>query len=242
VAWADSTDPIEKCATTAEAGMDARQDGRFADALEAFKSCADDACPAIVRNDCRTSLAELSEKGPRLSFRVREGGKDVAGAEIKVGARVLTSDERTAGLLLNAGTHRVEVRAGERRVGRDVVVAAGDGPRTIEIEISAPLAARDETPPQLEVDPVPAIVAGSIGLASLGVAGVLGVWSYVDFREYEDTCMPSCDPDDVSASRARAVGADIALGIGLNAAVAATILFFAGPKIASEGTSVAFRF
>jgi hypothetical protein len=241
-AWSAPPASVEACATTAETGMDARQDGRFADALAAFRSCAADACPDLVKNDCRSALAELSERGPRLSFRVRDAaGHDVPDARVLVNGAPLSKEDVAQGVLLNAGTHRVEVRAHDAVVRREVVVAAGDAARTVEVEIG-PLVAPGPRVASTEVDLVPAAVVGGVAAAALTVAGVLGVWSYVDFRSYEDGCSPRCDPDDVSASRARGLAADVALGIGLNAAVAATILIFAGPKVAAEGNRVAFRF
>lgn len=242
-ARADDVDPIEACATTAEQAMDARQVGRYAEALAQFRSCARDVCPALVRDDCRTALSELAERAPRLSFRVRDGsGKDAPAARILVDARPLSEEERTGGVILDAGTHVVEVVHDGTTVRREVVVAAGDAARTVEIALAPSAGVVAPPPADLQVNRLPAAIVGGVGIASLGVAGVFGVWSYVDFQDYEDTCSPSCDPADVSASRTRGVVADVALGIGLNAVLAATILFFAGPKVAREGTNVAFRF
>jgi hypothetical protein len=232
----------EACASTAERGMDARAEGRLSDALEAFRACAVDVCPDIVKADCRVALAELSTKAPRISVRVRVGAEaDVADAEVEIDGERVPPAERATGLVLNAGQHTLTARRGGRTATRTFVVTNGDQSRTVEIEI--PSNGPERAPePEAEVNLLPAAVVGGAALASLGVAAVLGVWSYVDFRDYEDGCSPRCDEDDVAASQARAVGADVALGIGLNLVVAATVLFFAGPKVEPAPRGIALRF
>lgn len=230
----------EACASTAERAMDARAEGRLSDALEAFRACAVDVCPDIVKADCRVALAELSTKAPRISVRVRVGSEaDVADAEVEIDGERVPPAERATGLVLNAGQHTLTARRGGRAAKRTFVVTNGDQSRTVEIEIPSN---GPERTPEAEVNLLPAAVVGGAALASLGVAAVLGVWSYLDFRDYEDTCSPRCDEDDVAASQARAVGADVALGIGLNLAVAATVLFFAGPKVEPAPRGIALRF
>lgn len=244
LAHAGEPDPVEVCATTAERAMDARQVGRSREALAQFRACASDACPDLVRDDCRAALAELGERAPRLSFRVRDAaGNDANAARVQVDGETLTDEERTRGVILDAGTHVVDVTHNGATLRREVVVTAGDAPRVVELAFP-PSGGRAIAPPNadLEVNRVPAAIVGAVGIASLGVSAVFGVWSYVDYQDYQDTCSPNCHPDDVSASRTRGVVADVALGVGLNAVVAATILFFAGPKVAREGSNVAIRF
>ncbi|MFO0554069.1 MAG: hypothetical protein U0271_37155 [Polyangiaceae bacterium] len=229
-------DDAEVCATQAESALDAK-DTRPADALPLFEACAKDSCPRVVREDCRAALAELRETAPRLTVVVRDkAGSDVAQAVVTLDGAPLSLEERTRGVVVNPGTHVLVASQGAASVTRELVVAAGEGRRAVELELVAEKG--DTTDPHerglLEVvkgpDRVPPIVVGSIGIASLVAFTVLASWTYADFKHLEDTCGPSCLDADVDPVRTRALAADVTLAVGATSLVVATILWFAMPE------------
>jgi hypothetical protein len=240
---AQPADAVEVCASTAEDAMDARAAGRHAYALQRFEACANDACPRVVREDCRAALAELGRSAPRLSFRVRDAaGQEVTPTEIHVGGRRLGATDRQRGVVLDAGTHRVVVRAGRAVAERSVVVGVSDAPRTVEIALPrAPEKPPDQAPASGAIDRTPAFVVGGVAVAALGAAAILGISSYSDYRDLEG-CRPSCDANEVTSARTRGVVADVALGIGIGGLAAAVVLLVAGPRHAKPSSELTMRF
>ncbi len=230
-------DDANECATRAESAMDARE-SRPAEAIALFEQCAKDACPRVVREDCRAALAELREIAPRLSVRIRDdGGADVVDATVTLDGVTLSTEERARGIFVNPGPREIVVtRPNGQRAAKQVVVLASDRARVVDIELPSGLGVAapppEERPAQFTIERVrtPAIVVGSVGVASLVAFAVLGGWTYADYRRLDDTCRPDCLASDIDPVRARALAADVTLAVGATSLVVATILWFTAPE------------
>jgi hypothetical protein len=194
----------------------------FHEALDRFRRCAIDACPRVVREDCRQGLAGLRD-APWLTVRVRDtSGRDLPASRIEIDGTALSTDEATQeGRLLDAGSHTLHV-TGDGRVPdtRTLVIAKTDPPRTVDVmlrerEIIAPRAPNR----------TPAVVVGAAGLIGLGVFAVFGTWSFVDYQRLSHDC-PRCSQADIDAASSRAHVGDVALLVGAGALVAGAVLWF----------------
>jgi hypothetical protein len=70
---------------------------------------------------------------------------------------------------------------------------------------------------------------------------VLGLGARGDADRLRTTCAPACDPGDVDAVRAKQIGANVALGVGVLAAGAAAVLVFPWPAPSASRARVAVR-
>jgi hypothetical protein len=235
-------DVAGRCADAAERGSDLRTQGRLLAAAKLFEECSVDACPRIVREDCRVALHAVREATPRVTVRVRDAaGLDAAHARVTVDGAEASPDACAQGIPVDPGAHVVRASLPDLPpLDREVIVAATDRLRAVEL---APAARPDAQaspapgprrtlipPPEIRVNRTPAIATGAFGLASLGVFGVLGIASLVDYQHLKDTCHGACSPDQVAPARTRAAVGDVFLGAGVVTLAVATALWFAAPK------------
>lgn len=246
-AWADA----ESCASDGEGAADARDAGHFRDARARYERCAVEACPRIVREDCRAGIAWLRSDAPSLVVRVRSAtGADVAAAAVVIDGAPLAADEAAAGVLVDLGTHTVGASApGFVAHEETVVVGKLDHGRAVELVLTpvatsaVPHAAQPGQPPAAERDRTAAFVAFGIGGVGLAVFGVVGAISFAGYQSLEDTC-PRCEQSAIDRAHAQAIAADIALGIGLTAAAVGVVLWFVAPTKARAVATLplGFRF
>lgn len=224
-------DVAETCAEEAESAADARDHGRFHDALASFQKCATDACPRIVRDDCRAGIAAIRNDAPTLIVRIRSArGVDVVGAHLSLDGASVSTQDAIAGVLVDVGEHVLRVSAdGFRPQELPVVVGNTEHGRLVEVVLAA------EAPPPVtfaappERNRTPALAVGVGGLAALGVFTVFGSLSLAGYTHLESTC-PKCTQSEIDTARTEGIIADVSLGVGLAALVVATILWFTAPS------------
>ncbi len=228
-AWADA----ESCAEDGEAAADARDAGHYRDARTRYERCAVEACPRIVRDDCRAGIAWLRSDAPSLVVRVRSAaGADVAAAHITIDGVVLPAEDAAAGVLVDLGTHVVGASApGYAPREESVVVGKVDHARAVELvlassggKVAGPLAPTTV----VERDRTGAFVAFGVGAAALAVFGVVGTVSLVAYEDLKSSC-PRCEQSAIDRAHAQAIAADVALGIGVAAVAVGVVLWFVAP-------------
>jgi hypothetical protein len=239
-------DDADRCADQAETAPVLREKGRWLEARSLYERCAADACPRVVRTDCREALADLNRTIPKLSVRVRDdGGRDRVEVRVEIDGVSVGADERARGVAVDPGRHVVRARLdgsgpAQRLVPSDqiVVVDPADRVRVVEVVLTdAPAAAT--TIPVAALRPravtpqrnrTAAVVAGSIGLTLLAGFTALGGSTYADYSHLQGTCAHACNRADVDSLRTRGAIADSLLGAGLVALVVATVLWFSAPE------------
>jgi hypothetical protein len=250
-AQSSGTALASQCATQAEQSAELRDNGKLRDAEELLISCARDACPKIVKDDCRKALADLRSQSPYLSVRLRDtAGNDVSGGEVTIDKKVVSQSDLTRGVLVDPGEHKVAAKHPTLGTAETlVVVARGDRLRTVPIT----LARSDAAPPKAPGKPSPSItpvtsgeknrtaayVVGATGLVIVGVGAALGAWGYAGYADLSRDCAPRCG-DRGDAAKTRALAGDITIATGLGTLVVATILWFLAPE--RTRTAAAYQF
>jgi hypothetical protein len=251
VAGVARADEVDQCADEAEQAPLLRDKGRWLEARRLFEMCAADACPRIVRDDCRKALAGLSAQIPKLDVRVHDDhGQDVIDAEVTVDGVRVDADDRARGVEVDPGTHVVRaVRPPLASTEERVVVVEADRARVVDLVLGAPAPA-----PSLAVHVAPApvatsspgrdrtaaIVVGSIGLGLVAGFGAVGTWTLVDYQRLHDECAPRCGTSQVDPVRTRGIVADALLGAGLVSLVVAGVLWLSAPEHHASKVGIAW--
>jgi hypothetical protein len=218
----------ERCATDAERATDDREAGRVRAAIDGFTRCSRDVCPRVVRMDCREALAAVRESAPRLIARVRDRNGDLPRASVAIDGDPLTSDDLVHGRVVDPGSHRLRATLeGYAPLERDVVVTISDRAKVVDLVMTE--AAR-KTTWMPRRDRTAAYVVGGVGVGLVTAFGVLGTFTYLDYRALERQCGPRCPEGDLEGPRTRGLLADIALGAGVLALGLATILWVTAPE------------
>src|SRR6185312_8400136 len=96
----------DACIAAHEEGQVLRKQGKLLEARQRLVSCANDACPAMIRGECTTLAANVEGELPSVVFATVNGkGEDVDGATVRVdGGEPLALDGRAVSL--DPGSHR----------------------------------------------------------------------------------------------------------------------------------------
>lgn len=199
-----------ECVDAANAAQTLRRDGRLLEARAAAATCAAEACPAVVRDECAKVAASLETKIPSVVTRVTdEAGADVLGATARLDGRPIPLDGRSREL--DPGGHVIEVEPGGGRPAQTLrfLLAEGEQRRAVTVTVAGGArAAKPDPPPPPRPRPegpsraVPiALFATSGGLLATGI--VFHVLGATREHDLSGSCSPRCAPDDVDVVRTR---------------------------------------
>ena len=230
---------VEACSKAYEEGQRLRRDDKLLESRRELVTCAQDACPAVLRKDCVGWLGEVERAIPSVAIQVRGAdGCDRAAARVLVDNIAAPSDGRAAEL--NPGTHalRVELDGNVRTL--NIVATAGEGSRVVRVSFAesnvvcgAPSVAPGGpvslvAPPERPAEPrrpIPtaAYALGGAGIVALGIGAGFGISAWSQKGTLDD-CKGSCARDDVNAMERAFIVSDVTIGLGLASLAAATIL------------------
>ena len=243
---------VRACIDAATLGQTLRDAGKLVGARDAFRSCAVESCPLLVRADCGTWASQVTATIPTLVV----GARDPAGNDL-LDVRVLADGvllaERVDGRPreLDPGPHRLRFeRDATPATTVDIVLRAGESARAVMATVGSP-------PPVPPVPPVPpaepraggspvrgrAIALVTLGGVALVAAGGLAFFGLRAGDEAEDLrtrCAPRCTPDDTRALRTDLTIADVAMGIGI-ASLGALVVVALLPRSRAEAAWVGVR-
>jgi hypothetical protein len=194
---------VHQCVQAAEIGQRLRDKEMLKAARGEFITCASDACPAVVRQECVRVLAQERLDGRRLeidpgqhTLRFERGDRAGVGRSAPIDKQIL-------------------VREGEKNRFVDVVLDDGDK--------AAPPEA-----PRAAGKPFPLLGAVFAGVAVLGGVGFayFAATGQSDVDHLRTTCAPRCAQGDVDSAKTKILVANVSLGLGVVAAGAATYFFF----------------
>ena len=229
-------DPKDACIVAYEQTQTAKRDGKLVDARAQAALCARPECDVLLTKDCARWMRELDASIPSVVLEARTPrGTELTDVHVTLDGAPLVERLDGKGLDLDPGKHvfrferrgasaqeTVLVREGERN--RRVRVVLGDDARGPPGEVESPGV------------PTGVFLFGGAAIVAFGVATAFAIDGFAK-KNALDECKPRCAPSDVDAMSARFTVADVALGAGVMAAVAATYLFLTRPAARRESAS-----
>ncbi len=153
---------VEACLDASEAAQVDVREGRVLAARAGFETCADAACPAVVRRDCASRLDTI--RVPSIELAV----VDDAGVPIPNARVTIDGAPRTVGRIeLDPGTHTLSVVTGALRHDAELIVAEADRERAVRVVL-----ARPEPEPPIAITAPPPSNTRSIALTAVSGAAL----------------------------------------------------------------------
>lgn len=157
-------------------------------------------------------------------------GRALHDVSLRVDGSVITTVLDGKPLHLDPGVHRFELASeGHEAWEQEVVVRTGEKNRRVRAVLRRSGADNVGTEPSEETSLPPASwLLFGVGAAAVGTGLYLGLDARADVADMRDTCAPRCPSSEVDGAQRRLLIADVALGVGLVAAGAATWLWMNG--------------
>lgn len=233
---------VASCIRAHESGQELRQAGHLLQGKAQLLQCAQEICPEIVRSECVSLLDELRVQIPSVVFRITVDGQSRPDVAAALDGIPIFAEVPTLAWDIDPGRHVFVFTHGDLEpIRQEVTITEGERLVPINVQFSTPKPVPPAAPPiYVEQRPIPTAVY------VLSAAGILGLGSFVGFglaaRSKEDqlhwSCSPNCSPAQVDSVETRARIADISLGIGTAALVAAGTYYLLRPtKLVQVGVS-----
>ncbi len=231
---------LDRCLAASSDGQARRDEGRYLDARALLRVCANDACPAIVRQNCEKWLRDVEAATPTVVLALRRAdGTSVVDASISVDGALVAPRLTGTPIPMDPGERRIVLHTANGDVEHKTLILAGEKNRAIVLT-APPAKGPDPTKPTPPAEgpteghgggpPAATIALGAVGAVALGAFTYVGLTAKGDLANLERApCAASktCDPADTDSVRARFLVADIALAAGVVALGAAAYLWIA---------------
>lgn len=246
-ALADSTK--QACVQAYVEAQRLRKADKLTEAREKLELCADDACPATVKKDCKPWLADNDREQPTVLLSALDlSGNKTTTVRVLVDGTKIGDQLPSAAIKIDPGAHKIRFEAeglepievelslqkGEK--GREVVADFSTQKQAEKPAAATPLST-EPTPPGRKT-PTLVYVLGGVGVLGLASFAYFGSTGKSDEDELAEGCAPKCDPGDVDAAHQKMLIADISLGVSAVALGAAAYLFFTRPARTETSTLV----
>jgi hypothetical protein len=195
-AEARAADPTTReCLAASEASLKAGNERKLRVERAALLICAAASCPVDVRRECIRRVDEVNAAIPTIIFVAKDAaGSDLGAVKVVMDGEVLAERLDGSALSIDPGarTFRFET-AGHAAITKQFVIHESQKNRH-EAVVFGSAAAFSAPRSGLGVQKTLAIVAGGLGLASLGVGGAFGLTAMAKKTDAEKTCPHDC-PD-----------------------------------------------
>lgn len=215
----------QQCVEAYEQTQSLRKSANLRAARDSALTCAQAACPAVVKKDCATWLTELEQSLPSVVLGARDkAGQETTAVRVFVDGAPFVDhlDGRAVALDPGAHTFRFELDGAPPSELR-TLIREGEKNRPIEISFAASSqrgADGDSARP-----PVSVFVLGGIGVLALGSFTTFALLGKAQKSDLEKTCAPTCTDEEVGRVRTKLLIGDISLVTGIVALGAATTFF-----------------
>lgn len=235
-------DEADACIAAAEQSQPLQAAGHLRAARDLLLVCSKDACPRVVRSDCKKWLAAVDASEPSIvvQARNRDGGK-LADVAVTVDGAPLAGRVDGEPVSIDAGDHVIRAQrdggAGQPLAQEQhVTIRRGEHARAITFTFDVPSAAGTshggpsegaptEPPPDAPGSrrPIPAVAWVTAGVGVAALAGGAALWA-VGLSERSalyagcGQTAAKCTSSQVDTSRAKLVAGDVTFGAGIVAA------------------------
>ncbi len=238
--FAARADRTGACIDASVRGQQLRDQGQLVAARAQFLACGIASCPRLLRKECAGWLADVEARTPSIVLgAIDAGGRDTAEVQVTLDGAPFLARLTGQAQPIDPGAHLLRFEhAGSPDVEQNVIVREGERRRAIIVRFPAPRSPREEPVASPgSARPIALAALGGIVIASGVIFAVLGLGAQSDADHLRTTCAPTCDPSDVNAARAKQIGANVALGVGLLAAGAGAVLVLTWPARSQPGVS-----
>lgn len=224
---ADKED-IVRCVKASDEGQVLRDDGKLLESREAFRTCSQDVCPAIVKKDCTEWLAAVEARlASFVPVATSADGDVVEPIEVFVDGKPAKSQGGGAAIDVEPGRHTFRFEAPDRKpVEIRAVIREGERERRISVVFPRlagvpgappPDAPPDEEPTPGKPFPVAAAIAGGVGVIGMASFAYFGIAGKGELDDLRSGCgqTGTCSQDAVDSARSKLLIADISLGVGI---------------------------
>jgi hypothetical protein len=238
----------DECIDANRQAQTLRRAGKLHAAQAALVVCVNPTCPAPVIDDCTSRLDELQRVMPSLVFEVQDGaGKDVMKVTVTIDGMPFASALDGAALPADPGEHTFAFEvAGQPPVTRQLVLHEGDKGRHEHVVVGggapaiAPVeraaghpASQAEAASPGRGQRIAGLVAGGLGIVSLGLGAVFGVSASSSWSSSQNECStPTNCPNHAGAVSDH--------DTAVNDATYSTIGFIAGGVLVAGGVVLFF--
>jgi hypothetical protein len=199
------------CLDAASQSQNLRDTHKLVEAREKLHICAQQACPAVVQEDCLTWLNAVEESLPTVVLTAKDGaGRDLVDVKVVADGQPLVSRLEGVALPMNPGPHVLHFEtAGGVTLDQQVLVREGVKNQTVAVVLGteAPATAGAAAPerttagsdPTAQLDTANASGHGSIRWRTVGLvtggAGIvgLGIGTLFGFRAISEKNSAHCD-------------------------------------------------
>ena len=182
-----------ECLAASEASLKAGNEHKLRVERAALLICAAASCPADVRRECIRRVDEVNAAIPTIIFVAKDAsGSDLGAVKVVMDGDVLAERLDGSALSLDPGvrTFRFET-AGHPPITKQFVIHESQKNRHEAVVFGSP-AAFSAPRSGLGVQKTLAIVAGGVGLASLGVGSAFGLTAMAKKADAEKVCPHDC--------------------------------------------------
>ncbi|MEO7034285.1 MAG: hypothetical protein ABI548_10350, partial [Polyangiaceae bacterium] len=220
-----------------------RNGSQYVAASDEAAKCANPKCGEALFDECTKIYDQLQNATPSVVFAARnDAGRELTSVAVTIDGRPSPDQLDGNPVRVDPGRHQFAFSSnGYQRAEQAVLIRAGEQFRPInavlprirnEQAAAAPASAQASTSALESPRRLP--------LASyvLGAVSVVGVGAFVGFRvagasrfdELARTCKPTCTSSEVDSAQQKYLVSDIALGVGVAAAVAAITVYLVSPR------------
>jgi hypothetical protein len=188
---------------------------------------------------------------PTIIVEATLNGEDRSDVRVEMDGELLTEELVGKALPVDPGPHEFRFsHADMAPIQKKFVMREGEKRRLISIAFGKePEATKPKLPPEQPLAPVPQVqlqrpvpvityVLAGVSLAGLATFAVLGVTASDRERQLKESCSPTCSDSEVESLKSRYTVANVVLGVGAAAGVAALITYFVRPSVMTESSAI----
>ena len=233
-----------ECVDAANAVAGLRRAKKLGEARSKLLVCAQEACDAVVRDDCKTWLVEVEAARPSLVFTVKdETGGDLTDVRVTANGQLVA--DRLDGTAVSIDPGEYELRFEARGIGvaqQTILVVEGQKSRLVEVVLGGGVPqrpAQKAAPSSLAPFAWTAFGIGGAGLVTF--AALQGV-AQSEYADFEDSCghTRACSDEDVAPTRDKFIASMAMLGVG-GAGIATAAILLIVDATSKEQTDAAAR-